>query len=266
MSGSAPTVDLAWAVEEDMPPGPYPRDSRFIFRRVPELVTAAATAGTPGRVLDVACGFGGQLALLRGRGWEGWGLDASLPLVQHCRRIFAGDGGTPLVAGVAEDLPFRDASFDTVVCQGSIDHFTNPEGFLREVARVLKPEGRAVIGISNFDSLSCRLGRGLHRLRDRLGADVYRGRNYWQIPPNHTFRGTNRALRALAGPHLELVEARGISMLWLFNRWTKLIDALPERLAWWMLGAVDRIAYRTPGLADVIVSVWRPRKADDGRG
>ncbi len=121
MSPTTPDVDLGWAVDEDMPPGPYPRDSQFVFRRVPELVTEVATRGVPGRVLDVACGLGGQLALLRERGWESWGLDASLPLTQHCRQRF--DGKAPLVCATAEALPFRDDSFDRIVCQGSLDHF-----------------------------------------------------------------------------------------------------------------------------------------------
>ena len=256
---TTPEIDLAWAVNEDMPPGPYPRDSRWVFRRVPELVTDRATAGRPGRVLDVACGLGGQLALLRERGWEGWGLDASMALVQHCRKQFAGQA--PLVCAVAEALPFRSGTFDRVVCQGSLDHFAKPRAFLREVARILQPDGHAIIGISNFDSLSCRIGRGLYRAKERFGASVYHGRNYWQIPPNHTFKGTLGGLKQLAQPELELVECRGISMLWLFHRWTRLIETLPSPLAWGALAAVDRIAYRVPEMADVLVTVWRRARA-----
>jgi SAM-dependent methyltransferase len=261
---SGPAIDLDWLVDEDLPPGPYPRDSQFVFQRVPQLVTEIATAGAPARVLDVACGFGGQLALLRGPGREAWGLDASLPLLRHCRRRFEAAADTPLVCAAAEALPFRDRSLDRIVCQGSLDHFAEPRAFLREAARVLRTDGRLIVGISNFDSLSCLLGRGLFRLRELLRLPVYRGRNYWQIPPNHTFRGTYRALRRLGEPELELVGCRGISLLWLFHRWTQLIDALPERPAWRILRLADKIAYRAPAIADLVVSVWRPRAPSDG--
>jgi SAM-dependent methyltransferase len=264
MTAEAPPIDLDWLVDEDMPPGPYPRDSAFVFRRVPQLITQVATAGAPQRVLDVACGFGGQVELLRGGAREAWGLDASLALLRHCRTRFAADPAVPLVAAAAEALPFRSGSFDRIVCQGSLDHFARPRAFLREAARVLQPDGRLVIGISNYDSLSCRLGRGLYALRDRAGLPVYRGRNYWDIPPNHTFRGTYGLLRRLGGPHLELVGCRGISLLWLFNRWTRLVEALPAPLAWSALRVLDRVAYRLPALADLVVSVWRPRTANDG--
>jgi SAM-dependent methyltransferase len=263
MSTTTPAVDLGWAVNEDMPPGPYPRDSQFVFHRVPQLVTEAATRGRPGRVLDVACGLGGQLTLLRQTGWEAWGLDASVALVRHCGERFAAEGGALLVCAAAEALPFPNGSFDRILCQGSLDHFVRPRSFVREVARVLKPDGHAIIGISNYDSLSCRLGRGLFRLREGWGLPVYRGRNYWEIPANHTFRGTYGALRRLGWPYLELVECRGISLLWLFHRWTRLMEALPHPLAWSAMTVLDRIAYRTPVIADLLVSVWRPRRRTD---
>ncbi len=258
MTTEAPAVDLDWAVDEDLPPGPYPRDSEFVFRRVPQLVTDVATRGTPGRVLDVACGLGGQLALLRERGWDAWGLDASMALARHIQRRFERDA--PVVVAVAEALPFRSGSFDRIVCQGSLDHFPQPRAFMREVARVLKPNGHAIIGISNFDSLSCRLGQGLYGMKARWSLPVYLGRNFWQIPANHTFRGTYRVLKGLGGPELELVECRGVSLLWLFHRWTRLVQALPEPLANAALTSLDRIAYRAPAIADLLVSVWRPRR------
>lgn len=254
-------VDLGWTVDEDIPPGPYPRDSQLVFERVPALVTREATKGAPGRVLDVACGLGGQLALLRDEGWEGWGLDASTPLATYCRERFANDGGAPVVIAAAEALPFRDHTFDRIVCQGSLDHFPEPKAFMQDLARVLKPDGRAIIGISNFDSLSSRLGRGLYQLSERFGRPVYRGRNYWEIPDNHTFKGTYAVLKDLGPPGLEMEDCYGISMMWLFHRWTKLIEALPESAAMPILNALDRIAYRAPALADILVSVWRPAEA-----
>jgi hypothetical protein len=134
---------------------------------------------------------------------------------------------------------------------------------LREIARVLSPDGRAIIGISNYDSLSCRLGRALFRLREACSLPVYRGRNFWEIPPNHTFRGTKGALQLLGRPHLVPVACHGISLLWLFHRWTQLMEALPGPLAWSTMAVLDRVAYRVPALADIIVSVWQPRREDE---
>jgi SAM-dependent methyltransferase len=215
------------------------------------------------RTLEVASGVGLQLQKLVQNGCQAWGLDASPDLARESRER-AGGRGVPVVCAIAEELPFLDRSFDSIICQGSLDHFADPHRFLSEVARVLKPEGRAIIVISNFDSLSCRLGRALFALRKAFRRPVYEGRNYWDIPDNHTFRGTNRVLRELCEPHLKMVECRGISLLWLFNRWTRLMEVLPESIAWTLMRASDKIAYRLPGLADMIISVWRPRSGVSG--
>lgn len=46
------------------------------------------------------------------------------------------------VLSVAENLPFRDASFDGVLCLNVLEHVRDPFGAAREIARVLKPGGR----------------------------------------------------------------------------------------------------------------------------
>ena len=47
------------------------------------------------------------------------------------------------------DLPFRDASFDAIYSMGTIEHFDETERAVEEMARVLKPGGRAIVGVPN---------------------------------------------------------------------------------------------------------------------
>ena len=54
--------------------------------------------------------------------------------------------------GDVRDLPFRDASFDAIYSMGTIEHFDETERAVEEMARVLKPGGRAIVGVPNrFD-------------------------------------------------------------------------------------------------------------------
>ena len=47
----------------------------------------------------------------------------------------------------AENLPFENESFDKVMSVNTLYFWENPEAFLAEIRRILKPEGRIVIGI-----------------------------------------------------------------------------------------------------------------------
>ena len=259
-------VDLDYDLAEDLVPGPWRRDSVFLFWRSERAVQEAVDGVGRGRVLDVACGTADQAGRFQERGWQSWGLEPS-PRMLRLARLRREQRGQSvvLVRGIAEKLPFCDNSFDCVVCQGSLDHFARPRTFMAELSRILKPDGRAVIALANFESLSCRLGRSLYRAKKRFGIPVMEGRAAWQIPPNHTFKGDYAVLRGMASPWLRLERCHGVSALWLFRRWSLFVESLPEDVAWALLRTVDRIAYRLPGLSDMIISVWRPNKADRAR-
>ena len=95
-------------------------------------------AGATGRVLDLGCGTGRNLALLP-PGPIAIGLDPSWDAIQRARRRAP---RVPMVLGRAEALPFRDAAFDTVL--SSLVFCTVPDARrgLAEVRRVLQRQGQ----------------------------------------------------------------------------------------------------------------------------
>jgi SAM-dependent methyltransferase len=254
-------VDLDYTIDE-FEPGPH-RDSTFYCYRVDQAVVEEAQTSRAGRALDVGCGTGKLTARLGDQGWEAWGLEASGEML-GVGRWLAFDRRMVMVLGIAEALPFPDRSFDRVVCKGSLDHFAEPAAFVREAARVLKPEGRLIIALTNYEGVSCRLGRVAGWVRHALGGRVSRHRPYWERPLDHTVIGSMRFVRALGGRELRMERCYGISLLWAFGVWGRIVDRLPFPLAWAGLTVLDRIAYRLPAAADMIVSVWRPRAISSG--
>jgi SAM-dependent methyltransferase len=209
-----------------------------------------------GRTLDVACGTAHLAAGITARGGQGWGIEPSQEMLGISRWVYPAESAT-LVRGVAETLPFRDASFDKVICQGSLDHFVAPRDFMREAARIVRPDGRVIVGLANYESLSCRLGR---LLRGHLKEEW----PYYSPPHDHYHKGEMTFVQKLGAPWLTLERCYGLSLLWLLRgpddwRWGKWLDGIPRGLAQGMLTVLDRVAFHTPALADTIVSVWKPR-------
>lgn len=90
------------------------------------------------------------LAWAAERGARAFGVDISRPTVVQAKTAFT-RGSRPLRAAAADvrELPFRDASFDAVYSMGTIEHFEETEQAVKEIARVLKPGGRAIVGVPN---------------------------------------------------------------------------------------------------------------------
>lgn len=94
--------------------------------------------GARGRVLEVGCGTGRNLPLYGSATALVVALDPHPELLRAARRRRP---GVPLVLARAEALPFRDATFDTVVSGLVFCSVDDPARGLAEVARVLAPEG-----------------------------------------------------------------------------------------------------------------------------
>ena len=96
------------------------------------------------RLLEVSCGRGGGLnAFLAAApdAFDATGLDVAASAVQFCRRTYGTSERLHFVEGSALDLPFPDGSFDVVLNVEASNDYGDRQGFYREVARVLKPDG-----------------------------------------------------------------------------------------------------------------------------
>ena len=96
-------------------------------------------------LLDVGCGTGPMIELLTvecpDRHFTG--LDLTPKMIEEANKKHLPN--TTFIVGDSENLPFEDASFDTVICANSFHHYPNPQRFFDGVARVLRPGGVLIL-------------------------------------------------------------------------------------------------------------------------
>ncbi len=155
-----------------------------------------------GTVLDNGCGNGVFLERLIREGEPGTrfvGTDISTGMLEHARQRLAGcRSDVHLVQADACRLPFVDDSFDVVFARGLLHHLPDPEAGAREMARVLRPQGVALVLDPNRTFVS-ELPRRLVRGTSHFDEDH---KNF-----------TVREMRDILGPHLKIEEVHYVGYI-----------------------------------------------------
>jgi SAM-dependent methyltransferase len=144
------------------------------------FIERAANRSAPS-MLDVGCGSGTLLGLLKQRGFQVRGFDSSA----EAAGIAKSESGVDVVVGSRlQDAGFGDESFDLVTLFHVMEHVTDPRGVLREVRRLLRPAGRLVLQVPNIESWQFRL---------------FGVRWYGLDVPRHVINYSNQAMQRLLG-------------------------------------------------------------------
>jgi len=260
-NSSGMKVDLNWDDNHVFPATIYP-NLAFLFQQMNEVTVAEVEARNGERILDIGCGRAIDAVELAKRGGKCLGLEPSEKMINHARDHIAKSGTeVTLIRGVGEYLPFKDCSFDKAMCKGALDHFPNPGKAAEEIARVLKPDGKAILVIANLESLGFRLARRLFRVVDILnrGRRDYSKYKVWQVAVDHTYKFDYAFLKRLVEPHLKIERSIGISLFFGFPWWGQALDKLPKGLSLAILKVLDKLARHFPSLSDTILIRCSPK-------
>ena len=182
--------------------------SRLEARR---LLRAGRGLPTNAQVLDVGCGDGFHLDLLRKHGPQGWqlhGVDTDSRAVAAARRR-----GLAVEECPVERSALEPSSIDFALCIQTIEHVGDPVAILRAIGGLLKPGGRLYLITDNTGSPDFKITKGRH-----WGG--YHFPRHWNL-----FNKTSmRKLATAAGLEVEKLSTTASPVNWTYSIRNTLVD------------------------------------------
>jgi len=129
-----------------------------------------------GRALDVGCGSGRMLKVLKDLGWEVFGFEPNWAAAVRARELV----GCNIVVGTAPGSSFGNATFDFIAASHVLEHTVSPRHMLQELHDMLRDGGCLLVVVPNFASVASRVS----------------GMDWCHLdPPLHLFHFDPRTLR-----------------------------------------------------------------------
>lgn len=156
-----------------------PGDEKWGVWDIPERAVRLLPDDLAGKdAIELGCGTAYVSAWLARRGARPVGIDNSEQQLATARRLQVEHGlAFPLLHGNAEDVPYPDRTFDLVISEYGASIWADPDLWIAEAARLLRPGGRLIFLVNATLLMLCmpdeerpatnellRPQRGLHRL------------------------------------------------------------------------------------------------------
>ena len=122
------------------------------------------------KLLDVGCGWAQALLFFKKKGLDCYGFDPAIEAVNYGIK----KGLTIRHAGLEGMDVFEKEKFDIITLFNVLEHLANPEKALKEIKKIMMPNGILVIDVPNEFNAFQLAGRDTHSLKD-----------WWVGPPNH---------------------------------------------------------------------------------
>ena len=151
-------------------------DSNFELKEILKFLGQASDK----KVLDVGCGKGKFCRKIKDIGFDIIGVDPSKELI---KKAAENNKDIKFIEASATSLPFSDSEFDFIICIEVLEHIPDTEKAIKEMTRVLKPQGRFLIIDKNIFSLHHR-----YFVPTIFWKKYMEITNHWMYPRNFPFK------------------------------------------------------------------------------
>lgn len=142
-----------------------------------------------GRLLDVGCGGGLFLGMMKQRGWDVVGLDFSAEASEVARK----SQDVHVEVGSLEHAPFPPESFAAISMFHVMEHLIDPGAYLDAAKRLLKPGGRLIVQVPDAGTLGLKIfGSRWNPLDIPRHLQHFRGKDLERLLRDHGFEVLRR--------------------------------------------------------------------------
>lgn len=135
-----------------------------------------------GRILDIGCGRGLFLDIMRARGWSVMGVEFGQEAAENASSVY----GIDVISETGMQGALADEEFDVITMNHVLEHVYNPAETIHECARTLRKGGLLVVSVPNILSLQASFGN----------------RNWFHLdPPYHLHHFSEQGLAKLLENH-----------------------------------------------------------------
>lgn len=132
-------------------------------------------------VLEIGCGQGVGTRLIKEyfKPAAIHAIDLDPKMIQRAKRK-VGDDHIAFEVGDASKLRFKDASFDAIFDFGIIHHIPNWRDALKELHRLLKPDGQLILEDLSIDTFETRIGKILRLFLDHPYKQMFKRKDFYK--------------------------------------------------------------------------------------
>jgi len=188
----------------------YRKFIRFEVNRYQASYELLSSGGE--KLLDVGCGDGDFIFMVRDKFRECYGVDVSAQRIEKAKELPNQEKFHFFECDVDKGLRFPDNFFDAVTCIAVLEHVFNPPNLVKEIHRVLKPGGIFLVQVPNIAWMPYRIQLMFGQLP--LTGGVYLGAD-WEHLHNFTKQSISLLLREAR------FQIKGISCSGVFAKYRK---------------------------------------------
>lgn len=152
-------------------------------------------------LLDIGCGTGRALAFAAEKNnnfGEFYGVDISEKMIEKAKENFEGKENFHFIQANAESLPLTNNFFDYIISTNSFHHYLHPNKALKEMYRLLKPNGKLYLLDPTTDGIMMKVINKIIKLADKTHVKMYSTKEFKNMYSEAGFNYLNN--KSILGP------------------------------------------------------------------